>query len=117
MPGKYGGRKKSGGKRKTGVKRKSYGKKKTFSKKSKTASQIVLSGQRLVDMEVRRNMQLEVTDIKRLFTGSYDAATGEFTGGGDGAFMANQIYEPFLVSGEATPSLPPRAAPGGLSQT
>ena len=55
MPGKYGSKRKSAVKRKTGMKRRAGGKKKSHgAKKAKTASQIVLSGQRLVDMEVRR---------------------------------------------------------------
>lgn len=75
------------------MKRKSA--KRKTSRKSKTASQIVLSGQRLVDMEVRRNMQLAITDIRRFFSGTY-ATDGTFTGGGDAAFMANQVLEPYL---------------------
>ena len=91
--GNYGKRK-STGKRKTGLKRKT-GKKKSYgAKKAKTASQIFLSGQRLVDMEVRRNQQLAVTDIKRLFSGQYDGTTGEFTGSAD-SFMADQNFETF----------------------
>ena len=92
MPGKYGSKRKSGGKRKP-MKKRGGGKKKSYgAKKAKTASQIVLSGQRLVDMEVRRNQQLAVTDIKRLFSGQYDPASGHFTGAPD-SFMADQIFE------------------------